>query len=614
MSDDGKQRVSARELTFTSVLLGVALAVVFGAANAYLGLRVGLTVSASIPAAVVSMGVFRFLFRKDSILENNMVQTIGSAGESLAAGMIFTMPAVFLWAGEGICAAPGAIPLTLVALSGGVLGALFMLPLRRSIVASDDPELAFPEGTACAAILRAGAKGGAGAGTVFAGFGLAMALQFAVAGLKATASCVAAPLRFLRGELGFDVSAALVGVGYVVGPKIAAALFAGSFLGWMALIPALAQWGGPEVRALYDAGGAAAVWSSHVRYVGAGAIATGGFIALARNLPAFVRAFCAVLRAWRPADAASDARDRDLPGWTIPAGVGGVVLFMAASPAVPCGFGGAALMAAFGFFFAAVSARMVAVVGSSNNPVSGMAIATLVVASLAFKAFGVAGAAGMTAAMFVGAVTCVVAAMAGDMAQDLRTGRLVGATPWKQQVGELIGAVAASLAIGGVLHLLHRAWGFGGAEIPAPQATLMKLVVEGVMGGDLPWRLLATGAALAAAMAALRLPVTSFAIGLYLPIGINGTILLGGLARWLCARGRAAAPDAGASRGTLFAAGLVAGEGTCGLVLACLALAGGSLALPRGLGIWGGVAALALVLGALAFAARTAVPTEDAGR
>ena len=565
---DGKKR----EITVTSVVLGVLLAVVFGAANAYLGLRVGLTVSASVPAAVISMGVMRFMLRRDSILENNMVQTIGSAGESLAAGAIFTMPALFLWAQERPAefSAPSLVSITVIALAGGLMGVLMMVPLRRPLIVEEEKTLLYPEGRACADVLKAGEAGAKHAKTVFFGLGAGALVKFVTGWLKWIPEGFLWPVRSVRGALGLDVSPALLGVGYIVGPKVASLLLGGALLGWMVLLPVIASHV-PEARAMWDAGNADGVWRAYVRYVGAGAIATGGLFSLMRSMPLFVRTFKAsASRKARPGEA--DEGGRDLPMRFVLGGILCVVAFIWAAPAVPAGFLGAVLIALFGFFFAAVSARMVGLVGSSNNPISGMTIATLVVASLAIKASGAAGAAGMTAAIAIGSVVCIVAAIAGDTAQDLKTGRILGATPWKQQVGEFIGVVAAALAIGGVLVLLHKAWGCGSKSISAPQATLMKVIVEGMMGDGLPWDLLAAGSGLAVALTLLRVPVMPVAIGIYLPIGLNVSIFAGGVIRWLVDRRRGAAVSASEDSGTLFSAGLIAGEGLCGILLAILAL------------------------------------------
>ena len=554
-------KTKKRELTVTAIVLGIVLSVVFGAANAYLGLRVGLTVSASIPAAVVSMGVLRFLLKRDSMLENNMVQTIGSAGESLAAGAIFTLPALYLWADEGICAPPGFLPLTVIALAGGTLGVLFMIPLRKPLIVDEEKTLVYPEGRACAEVIRAGEKGSGSASLVFCGLGFALLLKLVMDLLKWIPAAVALPFRRIRGELGFEFSSALAGVGFIVGPKVSTLLFSGAFFGWMILIPIFCFVSDEAARAYAD-GGAVGVWRTYIRFVGAGAIATGGLFSLLKSIPLFVRTFRDSLRNTSSAD------NQDIPMPRVIAGVAAVIAMLAALPFVPVGLGGALLIALFGFFFAAVSARMVGLVGSSNNPVSGMTIATLVVSAFVLKVCGTVGAAGMVAAITIGSIVCIVAAIAGDTAQDLKTGNILGATPWRQQIGEFIGVAASGLAITGVLLLLHKAWGFGGDAIPAPQATLMKVIIEGIMGGTLPWELLGLGCAVALVLILCRVPVMPFAIGLYLPIRMNATIFLGGLLRLLFDRKASTLSD----RTILFSAGMIAGEGICGILLAILTL------------------------------------------
>ena len=483
------------EFTVTSIIMGVILAVIFGAANAYLGLRVGMTVSASIPAAVISMGVIRKIMKKNSILESNMVQTIGSAGESLAAGAIFTMPALFLWAEEGLCEMPGIVEITLIALCGGVLGVLFMVPLRNALIVKEHATLLYPEGTACADVLLAGEEGGANAATVFSGMGIAAIFKFVVDGLKVIPADVAVAFKGFKGEIGMECYPALLGVGYIVGPRIASFMFVGSLIGWMVLIPVICLFGADTVMypgtetisALYAAGGASKIWSTYVKYIGAGAIATGGIISLIKSLPLIIA--------------------QDLPMNVILIGIVAMVAIIWLVPAIPVNPIGALIIVIFGFFFATVSSRMVGLVGSSNNPVSGMAIATLLIATMIIKASGKTGIDGMKAAIAIGSVICIVAAIAGDTSQDLKTGYLLGATPKKQQIGELIGVVAAGLAIGGVLYLLNTAWGYGSAEVPAPQATLMKMIVEGIMGGKLPWTLVFIGVFLAIGLEILRIPV-----------------------------------------------------------------------------------------------------------
>lgn len=579
------------ELTVTSVIMGCILAVIFGAANAYLGLRVGMTVSASIPAAVISMGVIRVILRRNSILESNMVQTIGSAGESLAAGAIFTMPALFLWAEEGLTSKPGIVEITLIALCGGILGVLFMVPLRNALIVKEHATLLYPEGTACADVLLAGEEGGANASTVFSGMGLAAIFKFVVDGLKLLPADVSAAFKSFKGEIGMEVYPALLGVGYIVGPKIASYMFTGSLIGWMVIIPLICLFGpdtwmypaaeGTTIAQLYANGGAAAIWSTYVKYIGAGAIATGGIISLIKSLPLIVTTFRDSMKSMKGSKNTSTERTaQDLPMQFILLGVVAMVFIIWVVPAIPVTLLGAVIIVVFGFFFATVSSRMVGLVGSSNNPVSGMAIATLLIATFAIKSSGKTGIDGMTAAIAVGSVICIIAAIAGDTSQDLKTGYLLGATPKKQQMGEMLGVVVSGLAIGGVLYLLDAAWGYGTAEIPAPQAQLMKMIVEGIMGGNLPWGLVFVGVFLAICLEILRIPVMPFAIGLYLPIYLNATIMIGGIVRGLLDRRKGVdekTKTAQSTDGTLYCAGMIAGEGLVGILLAIFAVVGISL-------------------------------------
>ena len=579
------------ELTVTSVIMGCILAVIFGAANAYLGLRVGMTVSASIPAAVISMGVIRVILRRNSILESNMVQTIGSAGESLAAGAIFTMPALFLWAEEGLSDKPGIVEITLIALCGGILGVLFMVPLRNALIVKEHATLLYPEGTACADVLLAGEEGGANASTVFSGMGLAAIFKFVVDGLKLLPADVSAAFKSFKGEIGMEVYPALLGVGYIVGPKIASYMFTGSLIGWMVIIPLICLFGpdtwmypaaeGTTIAQLYANGGAAAIWSTYVKYIGAGAIATCGIISLIKSLPLIVTTFRDSMKSMKGSKNTSTERTaQDLPMQFILLGIVAMVFIIWIVPAIPVTLLGAFIIVVFGFFFATVSSRMVGLVGSSNNPVSGMAIATLLIATFAIKSSGKTGIDGMTAAIAVGSVICIIAAIAGDTSQDLKTGYLLGATPKKQQMGEMLGVVVSGLAIGGVLYLLNAAWGYGTAEIPAPQAQLMKMIVEGIMGGNLPWGLVFVGVFLAICLEILRIPVMPFAIGLYLPIYLNATIMIGGIVRGLLDSRKGVdekTKTPQSTDGTLYCAGMIAGEGLVGILLAIFAVVGISL-------------------------------------
>ena len=578
------------EFTVTSILMGIILAVVFGAANAYLGLKVGMTVSASIPAAVISLGVIRVIMKKNSILESNMVQTIGSAGESLAAGAIFTMPALFLWAEEGKIAMPGYLEVTLIALFGGILGVLFMIPLRKALIVEEHGTLPYPEGMACAEVLLAGEEGGSNASTVFAGMGLGAAFKFIVDGLKIVPSDITTPnIKGYAGQIGVEIYPALIGVGYICGPSISSYMFAGGIIAWLVLIPAVVFFGGSvdfatlgntglagqTIAEVYEANGASAIWSNVIKYVGAGAIATGGVISLLKSLPLIIKTFAGAMKSLKNTSGGTNVRtDRDLKMPVVLGIILIVIILIWLVPSVPVSLLGAFLIAIFGFFFATVSSRMVGLIGSSNNPVSGMAIATLLISTFVLKATGNTGMAGMTGAIAIGSIICVIAAIAGDTSQDLKTGFIVGATPAKQQVGELIGVVASGFAIAGVMSLVNKAWGFGSAEIPAPQATLMKMIVEGIMDAKLPWVLVFMGVFLALALEVLRVPVMPFAIGLYLPIYLSCGIMVGGVVRLFLDKKKEAEAKKKEmiSNGTLYCAGMIAGEGLVGILMAVLAI------------------------------------------
>lgn len=575
------------ELTVTSVIIGVLLAVVFGAANAYLGLRVGMTVSASIPAAVVSMGVLRIVLRRKSILESNMVQTIGSAGESLAAGAIFTMPVFFLWAKEGVSDRPGMLSISLTALLGGLLGVLFMVPLRNALIVKEHGTLPYPEGTACAEVLLAGEKGGTSARAVFAGMGIAALIKFVVDGLKVVPSTITMRVQMLRTEFSTEIYPALVGVGYICGVKISSYLFAGGILGWFVLIPAIAAFGGETIlypgtepiTQMFIKEGANAIWSSYIRYIGAGAVAAGGIISLVKSLPLIVTTFGDAIKGLHSSGADNYAKTKrtalDLNMKIVLGAIVLIILAIAIFPDIPVSFLGAILIAVFGFFFSAVSSRMVGLVGGSNNPVSGMAIATLLFATMVLKSTGDSGTHGMTGAIAIGSIICIIAAMSGDTSQDLKTGYLLGATPRRQQLGELIGAVVSAVTIGGVMLLLDSAWGFGSAELSAPQATLMKMIVEGVMDGNLPWTLVWIGVFIAVVIEIFGIPVLPVAIGLYLPLKLSVPIMAGGLVRYAVSRRVVNTDmDGEAGSGILFCSGLIAGEGLVGILLAVFAVVG----------------------------------------
>lgn len=603
------------EFTVTSMVMGILLAVIFGAANAYLGLRVGMTVSASIPAAVIAMGVIRVVMRKNSILESNMVQTVGSAGESLAAGAIFTLPALFLWAAEGRMDKPSIIEITLIALLGGLLGVLFMVPLRNALIVKEHGVLPYPEGTACAEVLLAGEEGGANASTVFAGMGLAAVFKFVIDGIKLVPSEISVRVKGYAGELGTQIYPAVMSVGYICGPKISSYMFAGGLVSWLVLIPGIVLFGEnltlypgtAPIGEMYAAGGASAIWGSYIRYIGAGALAAGGIISLIKSLPLIVRTFRDAVKSMKGGmGSGSERTAQDLSMKVILVSIGVLTILVWLVPAIPVTLLGAIIVVIFGFFFATVSSRMVGLVGSSNNPVSGMAIATLLIATIILKMTGDNGVHGMQGAIAIGSIICIVAAIAGDTSQDLKTGYLLGATPKKQQIGELVGVTAAAFAIGGVLYLLDSAWGFGTEELGAPQAMLMKMIIEGVMENNLPWALVFMGVFLAIAVEVVGIPVLPFAIGVYLPVQLNACIMVGGLIRLCYDRMHKEEKEKERiiSDGILYCSGMIAGEGLVGILLALLAVFGvdavidlsGKLNLPAAAANIGSLVVFALVI------------------
>ncbi len=606
------------ELTVTSIILGMLLAVIFGGANAYLGLRVGMTVSASIPAAVISMGLIRGVLRRDSILENNMVQTIGSAGESVAAGCIFTVPALFLWYSEGtVDVAPNYFMITAIALIGGVLGVLFMIPLRKALIVKEHGVLPYPEGTACAEVLLAGEEGGSKAKITFIGLGIGAVYKIIADGLQLFTSEVDYALPKFKGTgFGADILPALLGVGYIVGAKISSYMLSGAILGWFVVMPVIYFFGSlaPDII-VYPSSVPIAeldhwgLWSYYLRYIGAGAVAFGGIYSLVTSIPTIVSTFTAsVGDLANLSENKNEIRtDKDLSLKLVLIASLVLVLIMGMTPVVPVGILGALIIAVFGFFFATVASRIVGLVGSSNSPVSGMTIATLLITAFIFKATGNDGQTGMLATMAVGSIICIIAAISGDTSQDLKTGYLIGATPKKQQIGEIIGVATSAVAIGGIMILLNSAWGFGSKEIPAPQATLMKLVVEGVMGGQLPWTLVLAGAGIGATLAVLRLPILPIAIGLYLPIHLSVPIMCGGLVRQVLDSKLGKGNDDAkinkkVENGILFASGLIAGEGLIGILLAVFAVLNINIALSADgplLGQWVGVVAFGILIAIL---------------
>lgn len=573
---------SLPEFTLRAVVIGAIVGVVFGAANAYLGLKVGLTVSASIPAAVMGVAVFRAL-KGGSILEGNMVQTVGSAGESLAAGVIFTIPALFIFGLD-----PSQILIFTLASLGGLLGVLFMIPLRRYLIRDEHGRLPYPEGTACAEVLAAGDTGGAKAKLLFAGLGVGGIYQYMVNGNALSLWADEPSFRitgYPKAEVGVAATPELLGVGYVIGPRISAILLAGGVIGWLVLIPAIATFGAtasqplyPETEMLIRDMSPGDIWNRYIRYIGAGAVAFGGIVTLIKALPVIWQSFKVGLGGLRETagETAGKRTDDDLSFKLVLGGALGIGLILAVLPdsIAPVGPLGALLMVLFSFFFVTVSSRIVGLIGTSSNPVSGMTIATLLITALIFVALGRAEP-GATdprmAILLVGAVIAISAAIAGDTSQDLKTGFLIGATPRRQQWGEMIGVMTSATVMGAVLLVLHGGLGIGSEELPAPQATLMALVIDGVVNADLPWALVIVGIFIAAVFEMLGLPSLALAVGLYLPLSLTTPIMAGGVVRLLVEkRNEGAEKREKRESGVLFASGLIAGAALIGVVIAGL--------------------------------------------
>ena len=554
------------ELTITAIIAGILLSVVFGAANAYLGLKVGMTVSASIPAAVIAMGVIKVILRKNSPIETNMVQTIGSAGESLAAGAIFTLPVLYMWASEGKAETPSLIEIAIISLIGGVLGILFMIPLRNALIVKEHGILPYPEGTACAEVILAGEKGGSSAKTVFLGMGFAAVLKFITGGLGFASESISHMFKGLGAKIGTSTSPAIISVGYICGPKISSILFAGGLLSWLVISPIITAFGG---EAQIDN------MSQNIKYIGAGALIAGGLISLIKSIPLIINTFSSAIQSLFKKREASDLRtDRDMNMIVVIAGIIVLILAIWIIDIIPIPLIGAVMIVIFGFFFATVSSRMVGLVGSSNNPVSGMTIATVLITASILKLFGFENI--MVTTIAIAAIICIVTAIAGDTSQDLKTGFLLGATPKKQQIGEIIGVVASAVAIGATLNLLSSATEGFTVGVEAPQANMLKTIVEGIVDGNLPWNLIFIGVAISVIVEILRLPVLPFAIGMYLGVETTACIMIGGLIRLFIDKSKMSKEnrEKAINNGTLFGSGMVAGEGVIGILLAVFTVLG----------------------------------------
>ncbi len=598
---------SLTEFTFKAVGTGILFGILFGAANAYLGLRVGLTISTSIPVAVLTVALFKAFQTmgvRSTILEYNTSQTVGSASSSLASGLIFTVPALYLW---GL--SPSLLQMTLLALCGGVIGVLFMIPLRRFLIAGEHGRLPYPEGTACAEVLVASETGGARAKNVFLGLGVGALIKLIYGALHALPDKVTLKLPFInKGEVSCEMSAALLGVGFILGPRTAAIMVGGGLLSWVVIIPIIAAYGEgltaplyPETVQLITDMTPGLIWTRYVRYIGAGAVATGGLIMLIKSLPTMIESFKIGSRQLKERLQVGETfavkrTEHDLSLRVV--GIG-VLVAAVVLTVVPQAFGiesfglrglMAVLVVIFAFFFVTVSSRIVGLIGVTSNPTSGMTIATLLGTSLLFLAMGWTDDLGKAAALTVGTVVAIAASIAGDTSQDLKTGFLLGATPYRQQTGELIGVLTCAVFIAGTLMLIGDTWGFGTEEIPAPQATLMKLVIDGVLESELPWALVGIGVGIALVVEfVFRINSLAFSVGVYLPVATMVPVFLGGLLRMFTEK-RATSKEEKEQRrerGVLFGSGLVGGEGLFGVCIA--GYAAYTAASPEGIGYeWAG--------------------------
>ncbi len=580
------------EFTIKTVISGALLGMIFGAANTYLGLKAGLTISTSIPVAVLTVVAFRIFSAMGlsySILETNMSQTIGSASSSVASGVLFTIPALFIW---GI--SPEWRQITLLAMCGGIIGVLAMIPLRRFLIAREHGNLPYPEGMACAEVLVAAEGGGRQASGVFWGIGFGMLFKLITDGFKFVGGRFELLLGF-KANLSVSVSTPLIGVGYILGIRIATVMVAGGALSALVIIPAINLWGAgltepmfPETEKLIRDMSASEIWNRYVRYIGAGAVATGGIITLIKSIPTMIESFKLGIGQIAKATEGTvfDRTDRDLSYKTVLVIVGCVLLVLTFIPGI-LGYldsvvarGLAAIMIAiFAFFFVTVSSRIVGLVGVTSNPTSGMTIATLLGTASIFYLMGWTDLSGKATALMVGTVVCIAASIAGDTSQDLKTGYVLGATPRLQQIGELIGVITSAGVVCLVVMLLHQnvEGGLGGAELPAPQSVLMKLVIDGVLDQNLPWTLIFIGVGIGLGASLFKIPVLAFAVGVYLPLYTMAAVFVGGLTRHiLTSHPDPEEAERRRERGVLFGSGLVGGGGLTGVLLALwVALRGG---------------------------------------
>ena len=580
------------EFTAKAIVLGVLFGLLFGASTVYLGLRAGLTVSASIPIAVLAISVLKKL-GGSTILENNIVQTIGSAGESVAGGVVFTIPALIFLVPEG----PkyfNYTQITMLAFAGGILGVLMMVPLRRALIVKEHGLLPYPEGTACAEVLVAGERGGKLAGLVFSGLGIGALFKsltnifnvfLPVVGYSAPRTS-----QFPNATLNVDLSPEYMGVGYVIGPRIAGTMVAGGVLSWLVLLPLLSLLGAaiptpfPPIHPnfannpatgqpfLISEMGPSQIWSAYIRYIGAGAVLAAGLITLARTLPTIISSAREGLKGFGATGGGTARTERDLSMKIVLGGSLALAVFLAVTPGLPTQGNVlvSILIVLFGFFFATVSSRITGLIGSSSNPISGMTIATLIITCVIFVALGWTGDVYAPVAISVGAIVCICAANAGNTSQDLKTGYLVGATPIYQQMGLAIGVVTSAFIIGMTVLYMHQVFGIGSQAVAAPQATLMATLIKGLLSQNLPWGLVLVGVFISVTLELCGIHSLSFAVGAYLPIETTAPIFFGGLVRWWVERKTGETSESDIGAGTLFSSGLIAGGSLAGVLFAIL--------------------------------------------
>ncbi len=579
------------EFSLRAIILGSIFGIIFGAASVYLGLKVGLTVSASIPIAVLAISVFKKL-GKASILESNIVQTIGSAGESIAAGVVFTVPALLFLAGGRDYF--HYFQIFVLALVGGILGVLFMVPLRRSLIVKEHGNLPYPEGTACADVLIAGEKGGKLAQKVYYGLGIAFLYKLFMSILgfwKSVPGYIFDRTSVLpNASINGEITPELLGVGYIIGPRIAGIMVAGGVLSALVLTPLITMLGDgltkifpPETKLLISQMSADDIWGHYIRYIGAGAVTFGGLMTLIKTLPTIISAFSDSfkdLKANKGENKVEKTRtERDLPIIYVVAGSIGLVILMLLIPHqyMPVNVLSSIMIVVFGFFFVTVASRIVGLIGSSSSPVSGMTIATLMATSLIFVGIGWTGDIYQPIALVVGSIVCIAASNAGATSQDLKTGYLLGATPLKQQLGLIIGVLVSTVAVGFTLTLLESKIGVGAPTmdhphpLPAPQATLMATVIQGLLSHNLPWGLVLIGMGISLVMELCGVSSLAFAVGAYLPLSSTTPIFVGGIVKWLVdKKNKTHEAESDIGPGALFSSGLIAGGSITGIVIALL--------------------------------------------